>query len=264
MVFEQHVVDVPASNDVKRYKSYLTRLSKWAAYEQKSKRPPIGVIGVSALRAYLVSVGELSAVLDDDWCKRVFSDKDLFEAAGEGFWKVLGDESPSKPTEWVGVRPDEDVIGDALRMGFRDVVDTGLASVVDVRSQFLLGEDWQKMHPIMLRAMQYAQRRGVAKPLIGMQDRSYAQALVIDDWAVQVIALWFTNTRMLLEALARFRDTVAGRSNSVTRSDLVFYAPQAVQVEQGVLQPVADVTREACLENIRGILTDRGILNDRK
>lgn len=257
----------PSADEVKRYKAYLTRLSKWAAYDRQNKD---GFIKDALLRSFLIGKGELEVYLDAAWAKRIFADKELFTDAGDGFWKVADlrpEDAPGKPTAWEGLRPGEDLLGNVLASAHHDVVHCK-TSELNLRSRFLDQENWDPIHRVMVQALERAKARGLEKPLNELQDRSFREALIDDDTYVQIVALWLLNTRMLVDAMTRFLAAVKGDTSGVHPYELDFYAPRAIPItrrEDGVLQAVRPVvTYEACLDNVKSLLLNRGILSAKK
>lgn len=255
----------PSPEETKKYKAYLTRLSKWTAFDQANNQ---GLIKDSLLRHCLIGKGELAIYLDAAWSKKIFSDKELFTDAGDGFWKVTPvsqEEVPAEPARWVGIRPGEDLLGNILLRAHSDVLRHGL--LLNLRSRFLDDDVWTEVHPVMMRALESAKARGIEKPLNELQDRALRESSVDDDVFVQVVAVWLTNTRMLVDAMGRFLAAVKGDASSVQQYELAFYSPQSVRVsghDDSSYTGAAAPTYESCLLNIRKILLNRGIISANK
>lgn len=265
--FRKCDVPAPSPDEVKRYRAYLTRLSKWAAFDRQNKE---GLVKDAHVRGFLISRGELASYLDSAWAKKIFGDKELFTDAGDGFWTVAAmrpEEAPGEPTPWTGLRPGEDLLGDVLVRAHDDVVRCN-TSELNLRSRFLDSEKWDPIHRVMLRALESAKAKGLEKPLNELQDRSFRESLLDGDIYVQIVSIWLFNTRLLVDAMTRFLAAVKGDASGVQPYELDFYAPSAVPITKapdGTLQAVgAAPTYETCLENVKTILLNRGILGGKK
>lgn len=249
------MIDAPPE-EVKRYKAFLTRLSKAKACEEAGDSG--SAVGAKALRQSLVAAGELESYLDEGWVKRVFSDKDLFEDAGDGFWKVKAlrpDERPAEPTPWEGMRPGEDIAGNAVRRATDAVV---RVPQPPWKSKWLTGDAWEQVHRAMLPALSYAKSRGMEKPLTPLQEWSFLESLRSDDPTLQTVALWLLNTRVLLDLFTRMQASLKG-GPSVSQYELTIYGPDSWT---GETPP--PVSFEATFKNVRSFLLERGILHGKK
>jgi len=264
--FHRCVVPQPPADEVKRYKAYLTRLSKWAAVKRANKQRQVNV---SALRGFLISEGELGSYLDDGWAKRVFSDADLFSDVGDGFWQVSDlspDEAQAKPSKWEGVRPGDDVLGDVLFRIHAEVVRHRVD--LDLGHPLLDSDQWAPLHQIFMRYMKWAKSaRGLEKPLNDLQDRAFREACLDADANVQLVSVWLTNTRLLIDVMTRLLATVKDGVPYVHQFEVDRYAPAhfAVTVSDDVVTPTHVLpTYEMCLMNVRRLLLNRGILDAKK
>lgn len=251
--FRKLDVPEPPPEEVKRYKAYLTRLSKWLAYEEADNK---GYIAVLVLRRALVSRGERGVYIDDRWVKKVFGDKGLFEDADQGFWKCIArpEDAPSQPTPWEGPRPGEDVIGDALVRAWEEVNRVARTEVLNPRSPFMDTDDWIPVHRTMVGCLEAVKSRGFDKPLDTVQERAFAESLLDADPTVQLIACWLLNTRALVDVMRRLLAHVRGQEPSLLPYEVDFWAPPTGQPR----------SPEATLAHVRGLLLNRGILGGKK
>ena len=79
------------SDDAKRYRAYLTRLTKWPVFGEANKERQVNRDHV---RRALIKGGELESYLGDAWAKRVFGDTKVFELLGG---TETGDPADPKP-----------------------------------------------------------------------------------------------------------------------------------------------------------------------
>lgn len=241
--------DPPSTNEVKKYRTFLTNLSRWVAV--KIANDDTSIVGESVLRADIIKRGELGPYLDADWAKRVFSKTELFEDTGGGFWKVLvseeEEEAPAKPSPWSGVRPGEDVLGSALTKmvdGFGR-----LSPQPSIKSKLLDSDEWFLAHQLGVAALEYAKRRGVEKPLAPLQERAFREACLDDDWSMQAAGLWLLNTRAAVESHARLLAKLKGTEGAVVlQEDLVQWGD----------------TPELAFRTTKRLLLERGILSGKK
>jgi hypothetical protein len=257
----------PPAEVVKRYKAYLTRVSKWRAWKESNDD---GLIKQAILRSTLVGHGEIPAYLDDAWGKRVFGDKEFFEDAGDGFWRVIPrspDDAPSEPSGWEGVRPGEDVLGTALARA-ADAIGRRSTADLNLRSRFLDEDPWDPVHRDMLACLDATKKRGIEKPLNDLQERSFQEALLDGDWTVQVVAMWLLNTRQLVDVMQRMLAVLKGEPVQYQPYELVFWGPnwtRAALDEKGEIVPLEEApTPQRTLDNVRMILLNRGILSGKK
>lgn len=260
--FQKCELAEPPAEEVKRYRAYLTRVSKWLAFKKSNDD---GLIRSSVLRGMLVSGGEVSAYLDDGWAKRVFGDKEFFEDAGDGFWKVRAEE-PSEPSSWEGVRPGEDVLGTALArvanmIGRR-------SNDLSLRSRFLDDDGWEQVHRDMLSCLEQTKARGVERPLNELQERALREACLDPDLTVQAVAYWLLNTRQLVDVMQRLISALRNEGGVYQPYELEFWGPQSIRLrvaDGGGFETVSEeVTPQRTLEHIRRILLNRGILGGKK
>ncbi len=249
--------DPPDPDVVKRYRAYLTRLSKWLGVKLADDKTSI--VRAADVRSEIIKRGDLAIHLDESWAKRVFSDKDLFEDAQGGFWKVLvgaDDEgAPSHPSKWEGVRPGEDVSGAALTK----MVD-GLGRLTprpELRCRWLDSDAWQLTHQFAVVAMEYAKRRGVERPLALLQERAFREACLDEDYGLQAAAIWLTNTRVLVEGHARLVSVLKKEEGAALQSDDLF-------IIRDVMCPPEENTPEIAVKFARRHLLERGILHGKK
>ncbi len=247
--------DLPDPDEVKKYRAYLTRLSKWTAVKLADDKT--SMVRDSVVRAKLIKGGELGIYLDEAWAKRVFADKTLFEDIGDGFRKVLmaadEEEAPAHPSRWEGVRPGEDVIGFALQKMIEAL--SRVSPKPNLRSRWLDSDDWQPVHQLAIQAMEYAKRRGVEKPLVPTQERSFREACIDEDEGTQAAGLWFLNTRTLVEAHGRFLAFL--KEGTPVQSD-------DLSIIRDVMRNPEDNTPEIAMKFARRHLLERGILHGKK
>lgn len=256
----------PPADEVKRYKAYVTRLSKWMAFEKCNDQR---LINYNVLKGMLVARGELAVYLDDAWRKRVFADKDLFEDAGDGFWKVLDirpEDAPGEPSRWEGVRPGEDVLGSVLAHA-ADAIGRMRTDRISLSSRFMDDDVWDPVHREMLGCMEQAKRRGYQKPLNDLQERAFHGSLIDPDPAVQIVAMWLLNTRSLVDVMQRLLAAEKGEHGTYAAYELRFWGPPGAKVRQtpeGLVAEDPVPTPATTLANVRSVLLNRGILGGKK
>lgn len=240
----------------KRYRAYLTRLSKFVAVAEAEESKD-GVVSVGVMRRVLISRGELASFLDEGWEKRVFSDEALFLDVGDKFFKVLvssddPENAPSKPSQWEGVRPTEDVLGNTYRRVVGHVSGLEEPSWSD---RFLTSPSWRAIHPYAVAGLEYATRRGIEKPLVPLTAYVFDLACGTEDRATQTFALWLVRTRETVDAYTRLR----GGEGVVplTEDELWFHQPMFARADGG---PPVEVTAATIAKHLRARLVDRGII----
>lgn len=244
------------SNDkalMKKYRAYLTRLTKAVAFETHVKR----AVNADVVRKVMVKDGELPEYLDDGWKKRSFK-PDVFEAVNPTLFNIKEDvDVPAKKhvvrPEWTGgVRPGEDVIGDTIAK----LVDHVGESNPPWTSTRFLHPAWESVSEVCVASLKHARSRGVDKPLVPLQERAFADALKSDDHVIQTISLWFTNTRYHVEAYARLRLHANG-DGELWSSDLELFKGSVTPANYP--RPV-----DEALATVRGVLEHRGLLRARR
>lgn len=249
---------LPEPEEVKRYKAYLTRLSKWVATELADEKTEYQV-GTNVLRGNLIGRGELAFYLDAGWAKRIFSDKGLFTDVGAGFWKVAQlppEDSPSEPSEWSGPRPGEDITGSAIQ---RTIDTLSRFDPPNWKSRWLEGDEWMRIHPVVVSALTYAQSRGIEKPLVPLQERAFLESMADEEEALQTIGIWLTNTRAVLEAHGRFQTAIKDRSMAgLYPGDLLLFRDNVIRAVE-TPHKVSD-----SFAFTRRLLLERGILHGKK
>jgi hypothetical protein len=238
-------------DEVKKYKSYLTRFSKWLAVHSSSKPKASNLITEAILRSLVVGRGELKSFCDETWSKKVLGDQNIFEPNGEGWWKIVVDEEkgPSRP-KWEGIRPTDDVYGDALIRATEAFVQ--LPVTPNAKAQWLDTDSWAPAHRCMTSAMEYAKSRGSERPLIPLQELAFHRSLVSDEPYLQLVALWLTNTRRLLEAFNRLQAVKKGEAE-MDQGDLYF-----------LRRPGQEPSYQSASAFVRHLLLERGILGGNK
>lgn len=251
--FRKTDIPDPSPEEAKRYKAYLTRLSKWTAYEEADSK---GYISAVVLRQILIGRGERSAYLDDRWAKRVFGDKALFEDGDQGFWKCVArpEDAPGEPTRWEGPRPGEDVVGDALARAWEEVNKTARVETLSPRSRLMDSDDWAPVHRTMVGCLEAVKSRGIDKPLDLVQERSFAESLLDADLTVQIVACWLLNTRAMVDVMRRLLAHVRGQGSDFQPYEVDFWAPPTGQPRSA----------EATVAHVRELLLNRGILGGKK
>lgn len=212
---------------VKKYRSYLTRLSKWEAIRAVISNKGVNQVGEDHLRRVLVDLGEIRSFMDDRWAKRIFSDGNLFESDGDGFWRLKNpdewkwkrgrivrftDEHPEghirKRPEWTdGVRPGEDVVGTAYEFCLDRVSNMPVPNRSDERMD---SDEWVSVGQKMVRVMKWCRKRGLEKPLAPLQEHAFQKSLLTTDRSAHTVALWFTRARIYLDAFVAIRKSKEG------------------------------------------------------
>jgi hypothetical protein len=257
----------PPADEIKRYKAYLTRLSKWLAFEKCNDQR---LIRSDVLKGMLVARGELATHLDDAWRKRVFSDKEMFEDAGDGFWKVASlhpDDAPAEPSRWEGTRPGEDVLGAALAHAAERVGSIRGSDSLNLFSRFMDTDEWDPVHREMLGCLEQAKRRGYQKPLNDLQERAFVESLLDPDPAVQLVAMWLLNTRSLVDVMQRLLAAERGEQGTFQPYELRFWRPPGARVEMtdaGLIAKDREAAPSVALAQVRSVLLNRGILGGKK
>lgn len=59
---------------------------------------------------------------------------------------------------------------------------------------------WEKIHPVILRALDDMKDHGASRPLAQLQEIAFAEALKTDAPHAHTAALWLTDTRLRVEA----------------------------------------------------------------
>lgn len=257
-----------------RYKSYLTRRSKWEALKSCSRH---GVIGVRALRDMMIRLGEKEPFLDEVWEKKVLGDTKLFEHKDDGFF-VLTDEADQiedfgKRPEWEGERPGEDWVREAFDAALGDVPHMEPSAIS--ASRLCLGGDWSKTGEVVVEALDGLKARGVDKPLAKLFDVAWSEAMhttVHTAPEVHQLALWLTQTMVEVDAFARLRACLKGGDRP---ADILgpedghgspTFDPVVFRVQEGRLGGLEalppDESPQGVLGWIRDRLVGRGIMKE--
>lgn len=251
----------------KKYRAYLTRLSKWEAQHQMNSDRHIGV---DYLRRVLKYKGELLDELGDDWAKRVFKGE-MFEDIGNGFYKVVEDERWERPPpldsrpKWEGVRPGEDVVTDAL---YKTVEAFKNTKHIDLRLDFrsrLESESWIEVTRAVHVGFRYARRRGLAKPMYPMAERAFmADEFHIDGGPA--LALWFMDSISLVDSFQRLRAHL--KDGSPLFSEMLIYQPWSWQTkldDDGKMMIIdEEMTPQVALREVSRLMARRGLLPKKK
>lgn len=252
------------ADDAKRYRAYLTRLTKWVVFDEAKDRQ----INQEHMRRLLIQSGEQAEHLDDGWAKRVFGDAKMFEKQAGGFFRILDGVEQGKKPEWKGgARPGEDVAGNTLHKLVQHVHD--LDEDPPWTSHRLSDKRWEPVSRYCISALNHMRTRGIERPMAPLQDRAFAESLRTDDPAHQTVALWLTTTRYCLDAYARVRAYEKGEGKLFWEGELELYRPTHFRAkrdpETGELAFIdEEFTVKVALEVIRDILVKRKILKEQR
>lgn len=253
------------SDEVKRYRAYLTRLTKWAAFEEANKE---GEFNRDHLRDRIIGYGELEAHLGEAWEKRVFADAKMFEHSSGSFFSLAegAAQAKSRP-EWKGgPRPGEDVAGDTLR---RLVTHVEKELEPPWKNYRLADERWDAVSRLCVQAMNHMRTRGIERPMTVLQERSFIEALRINDRAYQTVGLWFVDTRYYLEVYARLRAYARGEGELLYDGELEMYRPTSFHAKydeerKELVAIEEEFTIDVALRVVRNILVQRKILGEQR
>lgn len=246
------------SDEVKKYRAYLTRLTKWASFNEANVD---GEFNRDHLRSRIIGYGELEGFLGEDWEKKVATNK-LFEHSSGPFFSIVdGSEKPKRP-EWKGgPRPGEDVAGNAL---LKIVERVNRMPEPPWKSHRLADQRWDPVSDVCVKAMNYMRSRCVERPLALIQERSLFEATRTDDRAHQTVSLWFVDTRYYLEVYARLRAQAKG-NDEMGEQEMGLFKPSSSLAmfndETGKVEAVEEpFTVEVALCVVRDLLVKRTIL----
>ena len=252
------------SDDVKRYRAYLTRLTKWIVFDEANKERQFAV---DHIRSVLIKAGELEVYLGDGWAKRVFGDTKMFENDEGSFFNIReGVERAKTKPEWKGgPRPDEDVAGDTLRKLVAHVAHLPGPPWTSYR---LANEKWDPISRFCVAALDHMRSRGIERPLTVLQEHAFTEALLTDDRNHQTVGLWLTDTRYYLDVYTRLRAHAKGEGEMYENEMGLFKPtswPMSFDEETKKLELIEEpFTVEVAMRVVRGVLVKRRLLKEQR
>jgi hypothetical protein len=259
----------------KRYRSYLTRLSKHEAIYAGQKNE---AVGVQALRDSLVKKGEVREFLDDAWAKKVFGDLKIFESNGDGFYQLTNEageiELGKRPT-WKGQRPGDDWVRGAYDNIVSSIDEMSLSEVIG-GTRCLSGE-WRETASATISALEDLKRRGIERPLEKLWEVAWDESLktsISESVTVHQVALWLTTTMGDTDAFVRLRAYMRDGTQprpwdviGVEDGQVTAYVPTTVRASlndaKALIAEPPDLSPRGVLESIHGRLVYRGVMKEK-